>query len=140
MGCEALYWRYTRICYILKRMNKLALKAWFCALLLLSAGLAGAWQSPPSGESMPCEHQAAQLTQSNHQGHHASPSEAQEHPTHASDCQTLGLCCLGSCMAPIAVPSKPLQSLPDGQLSFAPRHQALTQAPLDPHFRPPIAA
>ena len=92
---------------------------------------------------MPCDHQASHMAQNSGHEHHGdslSAGEQNHTATSASGCDNPGLCCLGSCMAPIALQSKALQDpsgdLPDLLLFRA----ALIEAPFDPHFRPPIAA
>lgn len=121
-------------------MNALVLKAWFCILLLFSAGVAGAWQSVPPGEPMPCDQMTVLMAQSTGHEHHQPDVDGQSQKAPTSECASLGLCCLGSCMAPIALQSKPLQSNTRAQASLAAPKEALTQTPYDPHFRPPIAA
>lgn len=120
-------------------MNKLALQAWFCALLLFSAGLAGAWQSPAPGEPMPCDQMAGHMAQDTHHGQPMPASGHQNQETPDSDCATLGLCCLGSCMAPITLQSKTPQDSSRTLTAPASVQEALNQIPNDPHFRPPIA-
>jgi len=120
-------------------MHPLALKAWFCALLLFSAGVAGAWQNPPPGEPMPCDQMAAQMTQGADHGHPMPVSEHQDQEAPASECASPGLCCLGSCMAPIALQSKALHDNARSHTTPASVQEALTQTSNDPHFRPPIA-
>lgn len=120
-------------------MNRLALKAWLCILLLFSAGVAGAWQSPAPGESMPCDQMVGHMAQDTHHGQPMPASEHQNQDASDSECASLGLCCLGSCMAPIALQSKASQSNSRTHTTPASAQEALTQTPKDPHFRPPIA-